>query len=764
MSNFPLGEAVLGTAMDLQGLRKGMQEAEGESKTLWGRIGGIAENALGFLTGNVLTKGFDAVVNVAREIGATMLTEAPRVEQLRTSFENLAASAGVSADEVLASMRRAANGMVTDASLMESYNSAMLLVGESMADKFPALLQIAQASAAATGQDVGFLLDSLVKGIGRGSPMILDNLGLTINLAAANAEYAKSLGITVDEMTKAQQQEALLNAVLAAGDGFVERLGDNTGGTAASLAQLRTTFDNLKMDLAVGLLPALQAILEPLGALASKYAPQIAEFGKTAGKWLGENLPRVIDALKALFEGDLTTAISNVGAILSTTFGRDVAQTFMGTVDKIRGVIEDISNSIGIFFYSINNSGDPLEAISEALVNFPDLKAKFDVIVPIIRNVVAWFGIARDTISPLISEVATGFLSARDTVLGAVEAIKGWFDANGTTIMAGFLTGWVLVKDTVLAAVDVIWPAVQSMGASLGQIFGQIGDNLGALGLGWDDLGKVVGAVLTVIGALLLVAVGVIAGAFNGIAALLESLANSFEIWSQKVFMVIESFKIWWTNVTTFITALFSGDWATAIDALGKTWESWWELVGGVLDLFRTTIGATFDAVISLVSGFVDGFVGFIGSLIDRLNNFSLREVGIGLIAGFIDGIKSAASAVADAVGNVIQGGIDAAKNLLLMDSPSKVFEEMGQFSGEGYEIGLRESSAGVAVAGTSMATQALQGASAAGSGFTMGGFSVQIGEVHIHDDRDVDDLVEQISARLGAALEGRLRPLRGAV
>ena len=35
-----------------------------------------------------------------------------------------------------------------------------------------------QASAAATGQDVGFMLDSLVKGIGRGSPMILDNLGL----------------------------------------------------------------------------------------------------------------------------------------------------------------------------------------------------------------------------------------------------------------------------------------------------------------------------------------------------------------------------------------------------------------------------------------------------------------------------------------------------------------------------------------------------------------------------------------------------------
>jgi hypothetical protein len=57
-----------------------------------------------------------------------------------------------------------ANGMVADADLMTSFNQAMLLVGESMADQFPALLEIAQASAAATGQAVGFMLDSLVTG------------------------------------------------------------------------------------------------------------------------------------------------------------------------------------------------------------------------------------------------------------------------------------------------------------------------------------------------------------------------------------------------------------------------------------------------------------------------------------------------------------------------------------------------------------------------------------------------------------------------
>lgn len=608
MGNFPLGEAVLGTAMDLLGLRKGMQEAEGESKTLWGRIGGIAENALGFLTGNVLMKGFDAVVNVARDIGTTMLTEAPRIEQLRTSFENLAASAGQSADEVLESMRAASNGMVTDASLMESYNSAMLLVGESMADKFPALLQIAQASAAATGQDVGFLLDSLVKGIGRGSPMILDNLGLTINLAAANAEYAKSLGITVDEMTKAQQQEALLNAVVDAGGEFVERLGDNTGGTAATMAQLKTTFENLKMDLAVGLLPALQAILEPLGALAREYGPQIAEFGQTVGAWLGENLPGAIATLQEIFN---RVFVNEGPAALAT----------------LRGVFEEvwpwIQSLVGTVVTWFQENLPLIQQTGQTLADFFS-----NHIAPALDN--AW------TIIKTVVEIAI------NAVLGIIklgmELINGDWDA-----------AWTTFKDSV----GEIWEGIKTV-----------------------------------------------------LSEFLEGILNAIG-----------------TNTDEFVA----------------TWRGNWEKLK------------------EIVSGVLDGVKNFV-------QNFSLVEVGSNLIAGFIDGIKSAASAVADAVGNVIQGGIDAAKNLLLMDSPSKVFEEMGQFSGEGYEIGLRESSAGVAVAGTSMATQALQGASAAGSGFTMGGFNVQIGEVHIHDDRDVDDLVEQISARLGAALEGRLRPLRGAV
>ena len=67
----------------------------------------------------------------------------------------------------------------------------------------------------------------------------------------------------------------------------------------------------------------------------------------------------------------------------------------------------------------------------------------------------------------------------------------------------------------------------------------------------------------------------------------------------------------------------------------------------------------------------------------------SLKEVGKNLIKGFINGIKSMATGVIDAVTGVVQGSIDWAKSLLGINSPSKVFMEIGKYTSEGFAIGL---------------------------------------------------------------------------
>lgn len=74
-------------------------------------------------------------------------------------------------------------------------------------------------------------------------------------------------------------------------------------------------------------------------------------------------------------------------------------------------------------------------------------------------------------------------------------------------------------------------------------------------------------------------------------------------------------------------------------------------------------------------------------AIVAKVND--LKEVGQNLIKGFISGIKSMATGAIEAVTGVVQGSIDWAKSLLGINSPSKVFKEIGQYVGEGFVIGI---------------------------------------------------------------------------
>jgi hypothetical protein len=448
MANFSLGEAVLGTVMDLAGPRKGMGQAEGESKSLWSRIGSIGEKALGFFTGNVLTKAFDGLVSAAQSVGDTLINEAPRVEGLRTSFDNLAESAGFSGEAVMDSLRAAAKGMVTDVSLMESFNKSMLLVGEGMADKLPKLLEIAQASAAATGEDVGFMLDSLVTGIGRGSPMILDNLGLTINLAEAYDSYAKTLGISADEMTKAQQQMALLNAVEASGDEFIQRLGDNTDGGAQKMAQFKTTIENLKMGLATGLLPALTAIVTPLANLAMEHLPKLVPLFEDFGRVLGLFIDAVLGGADPL--ESFTTALLMLG----------VPADVIGTINSIAA---SVGNFIGQATAFVNEHGPALTAAFLAVGAVLGGSA----LVAAIPGILAGIGAALAALTGPVALVVAGaallgvawgenWLGIQDITSQVIGALVGFWEG---TLLPALTSVWTFLSVDMMP----IWEALAEL-------------------------------------------------------------------------------------------------------------------------------------------------------------------------------------------------------------------------------------------------------------------------------------------------------------
>lgn len=208
--------------------------------------------------------------------GYELATLAANAEAARTSFDRMAASAGTSGQALLASLREAASGTVAQTQLIQSANTALLLLGGDVATKLPQLLQVARASAQALGQDVGFVFDSLVTGISRGSTELIDNAGITLSATEAYDTYAASIGKSAAELTKAERSQAILNGVLTAGQGIIAQTGTATETAAVKMQRATAAFEDLKVAAGAALLPIAGNVAEATTAMLT--------FGETSAQ------------------------------------------------------------------------------------------------------------------------------------------------------------------------------------------------------------------------------------------------------------------------------------------------------------------------------------------------------------------------------------------------------------------------------------------------------------------------------------------------
>ncbi|MDR2416374.1 MAG: hypothetical protein LBD75_07440 [Candidatus Peribacteria bacterium] len=100
---------------------------------------------------------------------------------------------------------------------MLAANRAMSLGVVKNTQDMNTLIDIARVKSKNMGTDMTSAFNDIVTGLGRSSAMILDNLGITVNAAAANEEYAKQIGKTVEQLTDEEKKQALINKVVAEG-------------------------------------------------------------------------------------------------------------------------------------------------------------------------------------------------------------------------------------------------------------------------------------------------------------------------------------------------------------------------------------------------------------------------------------------------------------------------------------------------------------------------------------------------------------------
>lgn len=200
----------------------------------------VAENTKSLgnqFTGLVSTVKLLLTAGLVKEFVQTSIEAAAlsgKVQGLERAFN----TAFPNATLILADLRRATHGTVVDFELMQRTLQATNL-GVSV-EKLPILFEFAAARAQQTGESVDYLVDSIVRGIGRKSLLILDNLGLSATRLKEQFHGASLQSQSVGDVTTAVA--AIAKEELGKMGGYLET-------NATRVDQLKSSWTQLGVEI-----------------------------------------------------------------------------------------------------------------------------------------------------------------------------------------------------------------------------------------------------------------------------------------------------------------------------------------------------------------------------------------------------------------------------------------------------------------------------------------------------------------------------------
>lgn len=187
---------------------------------------------------------------------------AGKIDSLRTSFNDMAAGAKGGAEGLMSAMSMAAKETITDEAIMAGANRAILVLGEEVADKLPKLMEIAFSAAKATGKSTEESFDKMVMAIQSGSSKALRQVGLSsAKVSVYVKEYAASLGTTESQLTEVEKKQAMVNAIMRAGEEVIKRTAGEGLTFGQKLQVLKTRMDEMTDQAVSALIPAFDNLL-----------------------------------------------------------------------------------------------------------------------------------------------------------------------------------------------------------------------------------------------------------------------------------------------------------------------------------------------------------------------------------------------------------------------------------------------------------------------------------------------------------------------
>ena len=430
------------------------------------------------------------------------------------------------------------------------------------------------------------------------------------------------------------------------------------------------------------------ASTDALSLLPGKFGEVLRALQQTVIALVDTIIPMIIERFQAMVDG-IGIVFSTLAETVLLKLGEVVTAVHDWAVNFISGIVQTLSQlpaQIAQVFTTVlqviiaSVSQWFTSAIQFVILGIAEIVQQFYLLVthiPEVLGIVAgliagivadWFITAVGYVTQGITLIVTTF-QALPALIAAVLAsvvqtiiteVTNWF----TTMSALVVTGIATVVSAFGQLVNGIRTAISGVKDMLvQQALSWFGALLSKIGSGRrqvkDQFSKIPGETGSAVGPTRAVLLGQAAAWFGALVARV----------SEGVAQVVGRFGQLPGRVIGAISGLLGMLIATA--------TAWMAGMGQAVTAGITTVVGFFQALPGRVVGALAGAAG------------QLYTVGVQMMQGLISGIMSMASSVASKAASVVKGAIAAAKGALGIASPSKVFRQIGVFTGEGYIRGM---------------------------------------------------------------------------
>jgi hypothetical protein len=218
--------------------------------------------------GKKLSLGLTAPLGV---FAGVAVNAAMKSERLTKTLTGLAGGAD-EAEKYITAIGEASLGTVSRLDALAAANRALSFGVVRNTDEMKQLTEVAITLGRAQGLDAATAVSDFTTALSRNSPLILDNLGITLKLTEAYAIYSEKIGKSANALTAEEKAIAFREAALIKGMDAVEKMGGLQDDMAASAERVKAQMEDVAVTVGNSLIPIMSAGLDVVGPLVQAFS------------------------------------------------------------------------------------------------------------------------------------------------------------------------------------------------------------------------------------------------------------------------------------------------------------------------------------------------------------------------------------------------------------------------------------------------------------------------------------------------------------